>query len=79
MAEVKGMLLTEYNEAEAMELFREDGRQEGMREGMREGERKGAVETLLSLVRDGILSVKDAAGRAGLDESEFREKLNENR
>ena len=75
MAEVKGMLLTEYNEAEAMELFREDGRQEGMREG----ERKGAVETLLSLVRDGILSVKDAASRAGLDESEFREKLNENR
>ena len=25
-AEVKGMLLTEYNEAEQMELFKEDGR-----------------------------------------------------
>ena len=28
-AEVKGMLLTEYNEAQAMELFREEGRAEG--------------------------------------------------
>ena len=30
-AEVKGMLLTEYNEAEAMELFRKDGEREGQR------------------------------------------------
>ena len=29
-AEVKGMLLTEYNEAKAMELFREEGRAQGM-------------------------------------------------
>ena len=28
-AEVKGMLLTEYNAAATMELFREDGRKEG--------------------------------------------------
>ena len=32
-AEVKGMLLTEYNEAQAMELFREEGRAEGRVEG----------------------------------------------
>ena len=32
-AEVYGMLLTEYNEAEAMELFRKDGRREGEEEG----------------------------------------------
>ena len=28
-AEVRDMLLTEYDEAEAMELFREEGREEG--------------------------------------------------
>ena len=28
-AEVKGMCITEYNEAETMELFREEGRKEG--------------------------------------------------
>ena len=33
-AEVKGMLLTEYNEAKAMELFREEGREEGRAQGM---------------------------------------------
>lgn len=38
-AEVKGMLLTEYNEAEQMELFKEDGRREGI------------IETLISLVK----------------------------
>ena len=37
-AEVKGMLLTEYNEAQAMELFREEGRAEGRVEGRAEGE-----------------------------------------
>ena len=33
-AEVRDMLLTEYNEAEAMELFREDGRAEGRAESV---------------------------------------------
>ena len=32
-AEVKGMLLTEYNEAETMEMFREEGRKKGRGEG----------------------------------------------
>ena len=34
-AEVKGMLLAEYNEAETMELFKEDGRVEGRMEDIR--------------------------------------------
>ena len=32
-SEVSSMLLTEYNEAEVMELFKEDGRKEGIEEG----------------------------------------------
>ncbi|XME01124.1 hypothetical protein QYZ88_010395 [Lachnospiraceae bacterium C1.1] len=31
------MLLTEYNEDETMQLFREDGRREGLKEGRQEG------------------------------------------
>ena len=62
-AEVKGMLLTEYNEAEQMELFKEDGRREGI------------IETLISLVEDGILSIKDAAKRAGITETAFKQKM----
>ena len=62
-AEVKGMLLTEYNEAEQMELFKEDGRREGI------------IETLIALVKDGILSIKDAAKRAGITETAFEQKM----
>ena len=38
------MLLTEYNEAEQMELFREEGRAEGREEGRAEGREEGRVE-----------------------------------
>ncbi len=43
-AEVKDMCLTEYNEAEAMELFREEGREEGRQEGREEGRQEGREE-----------------------------------
>ena len=38
------MLLTEYNEAEAMELFKEDGRKEGRIEGRDEGSTKRLID-----------------------------------
>jgi len=34
------MLLTEYNETQTMELFKEEGREEGRAEGRAEGETK---------------------------------------
>ena len=85
------MLLTEYNEAEQMELFKEEGRREGIKEGLIKGEQKGLIKgeqkglikgeqqgiikTLVSLVKDGILSVKDAAMRAGITEAAFEQKM----
>ena len=68
-AEVKGMLLTEYNEAETMELFKEEGR--------REGRQEGAFEMLVTLVKDGLLNIKEAAKRAGITEETFRQKMAE--
>ena len=44
-AEVRDMLLTEYNEAEAMELFRKEGYDEGYNEGYNEGYAEGLAET----------------------------------
>ena len=49
-AEVLGMLLTEYNEAEVMELFKEDGRKEGIEEGIEKGIEEGRDKLLISLV-----------------------------
>ena len=45
------MLLTEYNEAEAMELFKEDGRREGRKEGREEGIDQTRVESIKTLMR----------------------------
>lgn len=45
-AEVKQMCITEYNEAETMQLFREQERREGHREGLREGRQEGIRGTI---------------------------------
>lgn len=78
-SEVKGMLLTEYNEAATMELFREDGWQEGFlegflegfREGYRKGFREGILSTLIRMVQRGRLSVQEAAADANMTEAAF--------
>jgi hypothetical protein len=43
-AEVNIMCLTEYDEAETMNMFKEEGRQEGIKEGIKEGLQKGEAE-----------------------------------
>ena len=40
-AEVKSMCLTEYNEAEVMELFKEEGWKEGWEDGWEDGRKEG--------------------------------------
>ena len=76
-AEVKGMLLTEYNEAEAMELFKEDGRREGRKEGRKEGRREGrtdqAIETAERMIAGGKLTFEDIAEYSGLSIEKVRE------
>ena len=53
-AEVKGMLLTEYNEIETMELFKEEGREEGRIEGREEGLQEGLQEGLTKGLQEGL-------------------------
>jgi len=60
-AEVKGMLLTEYNEAEQMELFKEDGRREGRAEG------EGLLAKLMTILFEKGL-VKEAQDAASNEE-----------
>ena len=82
-AEVKGMLLTEYNEAATMELFREEGREEGRIEGRREGRREGWEEgrkegflhALIRMVRGQKISVEEAAQEAEMTTDEFTEEM----
>ena len=66
-AEVKGMLLTEYNEAEAMELFRKDG--------IEEGKEIGYASALVSLVKQGLLPLGVACSQANMTEEAFRKLM----
>ena len=67
-AEVTKMCITEYDEAETMNGFK----QEGIEEGEAIGEAKGTIKTLLGLVHDGLLSEANAAKRADMSVAEFR-------
>ena len=58
------MCLFEYDQEQAMKSEREEGRAEGKE------------NTILELVRDGLLSIEEAAKRLGVDVEELKEKLN---
>ena len=84
-AEVKDVFLTEYNEQKTMAAFRDEGykegrvegRAEGREEGRAEGRAEGKLETLLGLVKDGILTLTDATKRVNMTEEEFTAKITE--
>ena len=65
--EVGTMLLTEYNEDEVHELFKEEGRQEGRQEGKQEG----MIEFAAQMVKDKLLSITEAAKKLNLSEDDF--------
>lgn len=44
------MCLTEYNEAEAMEMLRQEGKQEGLQEGLQEGWQKAMLHNIKNLM-----------------------------
>ena len=59
--------ITEYNEAETMELFKEEGREEGREEGF--------LEWLIAIVQRKVAKskeLKDIAGDLEADEAEIR-------
>ena len=67
---------------ELYDIFKEDFDQEVLenkskwiKEGRREGIKEGVINTLLMLVKDGIISVEDAAKRANLSVSTFQKYL----
>ena len=59
---------------EVLDRIEEKGRKEGRIEGRIEG----IFETLFLLVQDNILTLQEAAARAGVTESVFREKMSGN-
>ena len=64
---VQVTLLTIYDMCKAIDDMMQDSREEGKAEGRTEG----ILFALTGLVRDGVLSIKDAAFRANMTESAF--------
>ena len=61
---------------EVLEKSKNKWIKEGRREGTKEGRKEGVINTLLMLVKDGIISVEYAAKRANLSVSTFQKYLN---
>ncbi|MDO4807505.1 MAG: Rpn family recombination-promoting nuclease/putative transposase [Coriobacteriales bacterium] len=59
----------------AIEDMRAEARDDGLRLGLERGLERGVLGTLRDLVRDGVLSLADAAGRAGLTPEDFQAKV----
>lgn len=70
-AEVKRMCITEYDEERTFAEQKEEGIAEGKELGIAEGK----VNTLIELVNDGILTLSDAAKRAGMTDEEFKARM----
>ena len=66
---------------ELYDIFKEDIDQEALEKAknkwIKEGRKEGVINTLLMLVKDGIISVEDAAKRANLSVSTVQKYLNE--
>lgn len=71
-AEVKKMLLTEYNERKYMKMFRKEAREQGMEEGIRQ-ERTRLLETML---QNGA-SAEQLSELTGVPVGEIRQLLRE--
>ena len=70
-SEVKNMCITEYNEAETMELFKEEGREEGRGEGRKEGREQTLIILVCRKLRKGK-QLKQIAEDLEEDESSLK-------
>ena len=62
---------------EIYEIFEEESKDVWIKEGRKEGRKEGAINILLTLVKDGIISIEEAAKRANISVSKFEKYLNE--
>lgn len=52
------------------------GEKSGIEKGIALGKKDGEIETLISLVKEGLLPLDKAIKKSGLTEIEFKERLN---
>ena len=60
-----------YDQKTATEMYGREQYAEGEKVGITKGKKEGMIEAFVSMVKDGILSVKDAAKRLGMSQKEL--------
>ena len=83
MDEIKNQEKEEVDMCQALQEIFDDGRNEGfmqghelgISEGHKLGFSEGQQKLLVELVRDGVLSMRQAAEKAGKSEEEFKELI----
>ena len=68
----KSKLITEYDKERALAEQREDARAEGFAEGFAKGLAESGLLMLFGLVKDGLLTLSQAAEEAHMPEAEFK-------
>ena len=68
--------LREEVDREPMKAAMREGMEKGIEEGRAEGRVEGVLSSLVSLVKDGLISVIEAAKRADMSEESFKRYLN---
>jgi len=75
---VVNMLFEEYNAEKALEIKGKEEYEKGVAygesKGKAQGEELGRLKTLAGLVKDGLLSLAEAAKRAGMTPTDFEIK-----
>ena len=63
-------------EAKGIEKGIIKGMEKGIEKGIEKGRKEGAIDILVSLVSDKILSIDEAAARANLSVADFKKYIN---
>ena len=66
------MFITEYNQERHDADLKAEGIEEGMAKGRAEGRAEGGLFMLFGLVKDGLLTLSQAAERANMPVAEFK-------
>jgi hypothetical protein len=75
VASVMGGKVLEYEAKTILQKGRREGEEIGRREGEAIGQRKGKIDIVLELLRDGLLSITEAAKRLDMQEEELKKYL----
>ena len=66
------------NMCEVLDRVEARGIEKGIEKGIEQGIKRGTINTLISLVKDGILSIDEASVRAGVSVEDFKKYIKKN-